>query len=173
MDNFLHVLPKVNTIWLYDFFSYCRNYRKAWTQILNLIVNIKVYKDEVLWAEVKELDLKIKKLVDLITDTDDPLIQAWYQSKLSELTLKKCTLLESANSHELYEKSSLKWLFEFTLPILKSPYKLWKSWDPKIMQLVPGVVIWGHFLYAENINFTTPQDVSIYADFNALKPQNL
>ena len=63
-DNFLHVLPKVNTIWLYDFFSYCRNYRKAWTQILNLIVNIKVYKDEVLWEEVKEEDFK--RIIDLI-----------------------------------------------------------------------------------------------------------
>ena len=63
-DNFLHVLPKVNTIWLYDFFSYCRNYRKAWTQILNLIVNIKVYKDEVLWEEVKEEDFK--RIIDII-----------------------------------------------------------------------------------------------------------
>lgn len=63
-DNFLHVLPKVNTIWLYDFFSYCRNYRKAWTQILNLIVNIKVYKDEVLWEEVKEEDFK--RIIEII-----------------------------------------------------------------------------------------------------------
>ena len=70
-DNFLHVLPKVNTIWLYDFFSYCRNYRKAWTQILNLIVNIKVYKDEVLWEEVKEEDFKkIIEIIDKLWFTD-------------------------------------------------------------------------------------------------------
>ena len=69
-DNFLHVLPKVNTIWLYDFFSYCRNYRKAWTQILNLIVNIKVYKDEVLWEEVKE-----EEIIGSINTLDEELIK--------------------------------------------------------------------------------------------------
>ena len=116
-------------------------------------------------AEIKEIDNKIKKLVDLITECDNQEIQATYQNKLAELTLKKTTLLERVSSSTNYDDITLDWLFDFTLPLLKSPYKLRSSWDPKIMQLVPSVVIWAHFLYSENIKFTTPRDSSIYADF--------
>jgi hypothetical protein len=116
-------------------------------------------------AEIKEIDNKIKKLVDLITECDNQEIQSTYQNKIAELTLKKTTLLGRVSYSDNYDDLTLDWLLNFTLPLLKSPYKLWSSWDSKIMQLVPGVVIWAHFLYSENVKFTTPRDSSIYADF--------
>lgn len=108
---------------------------------------------------------KIKKLIDLITECDDKNIQETYQNKISELTLKKTTLLERNSSAGNYDDLTLEGLLNFTLPLIKSPYKLRNSWDTKIMQLVPGVVIWSNFLYSENTKFTTLQDTSIYADF--------
>jgi hypothetical protein len=108
---------------------------------------------------------KIKKLIDLITECDDKNIQETYQNKISELTLKKTTLKERVSSLDNYDDLTIDWLLNFTLPLLKSPYKLRASWDTKIMQLVPSVVIWANFLYSNEIKFTTPQDSSIYADF--------
>lgn len=36
------------------------------------------------------------------------------------------------------------------------------------MHLVPGVVINSHFLYSKKVAFTTPQDASKNATFNAI-----
>jgi len=59
-------------------------------------------------------------------------------------------------------------MLDFVLPILKTPYKLRSSRDPEIMQLIPGVVINTAFLYSKKVTFTTPQDASINATFNAI-----
>ena len=68
-DNFLHILPKIYSKWLIDFFTYCKNYRDIWYQLLNLPVHINVMKYE-LWAEIKLQDFD--DVIKLVHDYDIP-----------------------------------------------------------------------------------------------------
>ena len=68
-DNFLHILPKIYSKWLIDFFTYCKNYIDIWYQLLNLPVHINVMKYE-LWAEIKLQDFD--DVIKLVHDYDIP-----------------------------------------------------------------------------------------------------
>ena len=118
--------------------------------------------------EIQEIDNQIQKLEISISNSDDILFQEIYQKKGIELRQRKALLLKTRNSDVSYQKSEINEMFDFVLPILKTPYKLRSSRDPEIMQLIPGVVINTAFLYSKKVAFTTPKDASIYATFNAI-----
>ena len=58
-DNYIYILPSIETLWLFDFFTYCKKYKDAWDEILKLPIRITQAKN---WQYIKELNRLIKKL---------------------------------------------------------------------------------------------------------------
>lgn len=57
-DNYSYILPSIETIWLFDFFTYCKKYKKVWNEILKLPIRIKQARN---WQFIKEFNRLIKK----------------------------------------------------------------------------------------------------------------
>ena len=133
-------------------------FKKILIDLYNDEKSIQISTLQSIQTEILQINWMIEKLLNMIMWTDDVSLMAIYQWKLKELNEKKSILQAKMDSQSKSSDMDLEHMLDYLLPIIKTPFKLWSTWDVEIMQLVPGVVFDSHFMYSSDGIFTTPWD---------------
>jgi site-specific DNA recombinase len=106
--------------------------------------------------EVREMDAKIRTLLDRLVESDTPSVVQAYERRIAELEKEKLAKLEKAASCA-QPKRDYDEMFRTALDFLASPWSLWKSERLEDKRAVLKLTFPGNIEYDRERGFRTPE----------------